>query len=82
MKKAISVPTIKIGDYVQFPHRKNPSLKLTGYVVNILTNTIIVDISEMFQTKKYKEMDTRHVVKHGSYKKVRVQKEYRSVYHY
>ncbi|MCU4937249.1 DUF2187 domain-containing protein, partial [Bacillus cereus] len=43
MQKTISVPTIKIGDYVQFSDRKNPSLKLNGYVVNILTNTIIVD---------------------------------------
>ncbi|MGG3523658.1 DUF2187 family protein [Bacillus pseudomycoides] len=74
MEKTISVPTIKIGDFVQFPHRKNPSIKLTGYVVNILTNTIIVDISEMLKTKKYKEIDTRHVVKHGRYKKVRVLK--------
>ncbi|MBC6972699.1 MULTISPECIES: DUF2187 family protein [Bacillus] len=75
MEKTISVPTIKIGDFVQFPHRKNPSIKLTGYVVNILTNTIIVDISEMLKTKKYKEIDTRHVVKHGRYKKVRVRKK-------
>ncbi|MED4714242.1 MULTISPECIES: DUF2187 family protein [Bacillus] len=74
MEKTISVPTIKIGDFVQFPHRKNPSIKLTGYVVNILTNTIIVDISEMLKTKKYKEIDTRHVVKHGRYKNVRVRK--------
>ncbi|PGE93304.1 DUF2187 domain-containing protein [Bacillus pseudomycoides] len=74
MEKTISVPTIKIGDFVQFPHRKNPSIKLTGYVVNILTNTIIVDISEMLKTKKYKEIDTRHVVKHGRYKKVRARK--------
>ncbi|PED69297.1 DUF2187 family protein [Bacillus pseudomycoides] len=74
MEKTISVPTIKIGDFVQFPHRKNPSIKLTGYVVNILTNTIIVDISEMLKTKKYKEIDTRHVVKHGRCKKVRVRK--------
>lgn len=74
MEKTISVSTIKIGDYVQFPHRKNPSLKLTGYVVNILTNTIIVDISETIQNKGYKEIDVRHVVKHGQYKKVRVRK--------
>lgn len=26
--------------------RKNPSLKLNGYVINILTNTIIVNVSE------------------------------------
>ncbi|PGS04376.1 DUF2187 domain-containing protein [Bacillus pseudomycoides] len=74
MEKTISVPTIKIGDFLQFPHHKNPSIKLTGYIVNILTNTIIVDISEILKTKKYKEIDTRHVVKHGRYKKVHVHK--------
>ncbi|MED1560071.1 DUF2187 family protein [Bacillus paramycoides] len=72
MERAIS--TIKQGDYVQFPHRKDSSLKLTGYVVNILTNTIVVDISEMILSEKYKDIDTRQVVKHGQYKKVRVRK--------
>ncbi|MDY7519215.1 DUF2187 domain-containing protein [Bacillus thuringiensis] len=75
MKKTISVPTIKIGDYVQFSDRKNPSLKLNGYVVNILTNTIIVDVSETIQNKGYKELDVRHVVKHGRYKKIRSYKK-------
>lgn len=75
MEKTISVPTIKIGDYVKFPHRKNPSLKLYGYVVNILTNTIIVDVSETIQTEGYKELDVRHVVKHGRYKKIRSRKK-------
>lgn len=74
MKNAISVPSIKIGDYVQFPYRKDPSLKLTGYVVNVLTNSIIVDVSEMIQIERYKEIDIRHVVKHGRYKKVRNKK--------
>jgi uncharacterized protein YkvS len=63
MERTIS--TIKQGDYVQFPHRKDSSLKLTGYVVNILTNTIVVDISEMILSGKYKDIDTRQVVKHG-----------------
>ncbi|AOM14539.1 DUF2187 family protein [Bacillus thuringiensis] len=72
MERTIS--TIKQGDYVQFPHRKDSSLKLTGYVVNILTNTIVVDISEMILNRKYKDIDTRQVVKHGQYKKVRVRK--------
>lgn len=73
MERTIS--TIKQGDYVQFPHRKDSSLKLTGYVVNILTNTIVVDISEMILNEKYKDIDTRQVVKHGRYKKVRVRKD-------
>lgn len=42
----------KPGDYVQYPSRDNPSLKLTGYVVNVLTNTIVVDILEMLKLKK------------------------------
>ncbi|EEL58499.1 Methylthioribose kinase [Bacillus cereus Rock4-18] len=44
--------TVKPGDNVQFPYRDNPSLKLAGYVVNILTNTIVVDILEMLKLKK------------------------------
>ncbi|WP_410985001.1 hypothetical protein [Bacillus cereus] len=39
MEKIISVPKFRIGDHVEFPHRKNPSIKLTGYVANILTHT-------------------------------------------
>ncbi len=69
-----TISTIKQGDYVQFPHRKDSSLKLTGYVVTILTNTIIVDISEMILPREYKDIDTRQVVKHGKYKKVRIHK--------
>lgn len=75
MEKTISVPTIKIGDYVQFSNHKNPSLKLNGYVVNILNNTIIVDVSETIQNKGYKELDARHVVKHGQYRKIRSRKK-------
>ncbi|PEM61103.1 DUF2187 domain-containing protein, partial [Bacillus pseudomycoides] len=44
---------------------------LNGYVINILTNTIIVDVSETIQNKGYKELDVRHVVKHSRYKKIR-----------
>ncbi|MBT2578070.1 DUF2187 family protein [Bacillus sp. ISL-8] len=73
MERTIS--TIKQGDYVQFSYRKDSSLKLTGCVVNILANTIVVDISEMILSGKYKDIDTRQVVKHGQYKKVRVRKK-------
>lgn len=66
---------IKVGSYVQFPYRKNDSLKLTGYVVSILENTIIVDISEMILSEKYKDIDTRQVVKHGRYEKIHVRKK-------
>ncbi|MED2752106.1 DUF2187 family protein [Bacillus thuringiensis] len=76
MERTISA--IKQGDYVQFPHRKDSSLKLTGCVVNILTNTIVVDISEMILSEKYKDIDTRQVVKHGQYKKVRIRKNHAS----
>ncbi|CUB59567.1 hypothetical protein BN2127_JRS10_05082 [Bacillus subtilis] len=72
MERTISI--IKQGDYVQFSHREDSSLKITGYVVNILTNTIVVDISETILSEKYKDVDTRQVVKHGQYKKVRVRK--------
>ena len=34
---------VKLGDYVQFLYRKNSNLQLTGFVVNILKNTIVVD---------------------------------------
>ncbi|MED3088828.1 hypothetical protein [Bacillus toyonensis] len=40
----------------------------------ILTNTIIVDISEMILSGEYKDIDTRQVVKHGQYEKVRIHK--------
>ncbi|MEC5241129.1 DUF2187 domain-containing protein [Bacillus mycoides] len=73
MERTIS--TIKQGDYVQFSYRKDSSLKLTGCVVNILANIIVVDISEMILSGKYKDIDTRQVVKHGQYKKVRVRKK-------
>lgn len=58
---------VTIGDYVQFSYRKNPNLQLTGYVVNILQNTIVVDITEIMGI----EIDNvRQVVKHGCYNKV------------
>jgi uncharacterized protein YkvS len=58
---------IKIGDYVQFLYCKNPSLQLTGFVVNVLQNTIVVDITEMMAIEVD---DVRQVVKHGYYNKV------------
>ncbi|MGW6193177.1 DUF2187 family protein [Bacillus cereus] len=58
---------VTIGDYVQFSYRKNPNLQLTGYVVSILQNTIVVDITEIMGIEVD---DVRQVVKHGYYNKV------------
>ncbi|OTY20742.1 DUF2187 domain-containing protein [Bacillus thuringiensis serovar navarrensis] len=56
-----------IGDYVQFSYRKNPTLQLTGFVVSVLQNTIVVDVSQIM---KIEVDDVRQVVKHSYYKKV------------
>lgn len=58
---------ITIGDYVQFSYRKNPNLQLTGYVISVLQNTIVVDITERMEIEVD---DVRQVVKHGFYNKV------------
>ncbi|MEC0036473.1 DUF2187 family protein [Bacillus cereus] len=58
---------VTIGDYVQFSYRKNLNLQLTGYVVNVLQNTIVVDITEIMGIEID---DVRQVVKHGCYNKV------------
>ncbi|EJR27765.1 DUF2187 domain-containing protein [Bacillus cereus] len=62
--------TVKTGDYVQFPYHDNPSLKLTGYVVNVLTNTIVVDVSEILQIQENELIEIRQVVKHGCYERI------------
>ncbi|MDZ4417422.1 DUF2187 family protein [Bacillus cereus] len=58
---------VTIGNYVQFSYRKNPNLQLTGYVVSVLQNTIVVDITELMGIEVD---DVRQVVKHGCYNKV------------
>ncbi|HDR4885438.1 TPA: DUF2187 family protein [Bacillus cereus] len=58
-----------LGDVVQFCDRKNPSIMLTGYVVSVLENTVIVDISNM-QHSLDKDIAIRQVVRHGKYTKV------------
>ncbi|MES1051941.1 DUF2187 domain-containing protein [Bacillus thuringiensis] len=58
---------VTIGDYVQFSYRKNPNLQLIGYVVSVLQNTIVVDITEIMGIKVD---DVRQVVKHCYYNKV------------
>ncbi|MCR6788094.1 MULTISPECIES: DUF2187 domain-containing protein [Bacillus cereus group] len=58
---------VTIGEYVQFSYRKNFSLKLTGYVISVLQNTIVVEITENMGIEVD---DVRQVVKHGFYNKV------------
>ncbi|MEB9974725.1 DUF2187 domain-containing protein [Bacillus cereus] len=58
---------VTIGDYVQFSYRKNPNLQLIGYVVSVLQNTIVVDITGIMEIEVD---DVRQVVKHGYYNKV------------
>lgn len=58
---------VTIGDYVQFFYRKNPNLQLIGYVVSVLQNTIVVDITEVMGIEVD---DVRQVVKHSCYNKV------------
>ncbi|EJR62614.1 hypothetical protein IIO_02545 [Bacillus cereus VD115] len=60
---------VTIGSFVQFPYRNNSSLQLTGYVVNILQNTIVVDIAGIAEIHAIDE--TRQVVKHGYYHKMK-----------
>lgn len=56
------------GNYVRFPYSDNPSIQLTGYVISVLQNTIVVDISETM--KPHNIEYARQVVKHGNYHKV------------
>ncbi|MGR9594749.1 DUF2187 family protein [Bacillus thuringiensis] len=58
---------VTLGDYVQFSYRKNPNLQLTGFVLNVLQNTIVVEITEIMGIDVD---DVRQVVKHGYYNKV------------
>ncbi|HDR8183537.1 TPA: DUF2187 domain-containing protein [Bacillus thuringiensis] len=58
---------VTIGDYVLFLYHKQPNLQLTGYVVSVLQNTIVVDIKEIMGIEVD---DIRQVVKHGYYHKV------------
>ncbi|USK99800.1 DUF2187 domain-containing protein [Bacillus tropicus] len=58
---------VTIGDYVQFLYRKNPNVLLTGYVVSVLQNIIVVDITEAMRSEVD---DVRQVVKHGCYNRV------------
>ncbi|PHC36236.1 DUF2187 domain-containing protein [Bacillus toyonensis] len=58
------IAKVTIGEYVQFSYRKNPNLKLTGYVISVLQNTIVVEITEIMGIEVD---DVRQVVKHGFY---------------
>ncbi|MDR4329274.1 methyltransferase [Bacillus pseudomycoides] len=67
-KKSVNV---KIGDSVQFRYRHDSSEILTGSVVNILANTIVVDVSD--SPNKIPGLEDRQLVKFGQFKKIRKQ---------
>ncbi|MBY0595126.1 methyltransferase [Bacillus bingmayongensis] len=67
-KKSINV---KIGDSVQFRYRHDTSVILIGSVVNVLTNTIVVDVSDC--PNKITGLEDRQLVKFGQFKKIRKQ---------
>ncbi|QDZ77273.1 DUF2187 family protein [Bacillus cereus] len=66
MASNATATNIKVGAYVTFSYRHNPSLQLTGYIVRVLEHTSIVDISEM---ESFFELgiDGRQVVRHEQY---------------
>lgn len=64
-KKSVNV---KIGDSVQFSYRHDSSVILIGSVVNVLTNTIIVDVSDY--SNKIPGLENRQLVKLGQFKKI------------
>ncbi|OUB25921.1 DUF2187 domain-containing protein [Bacillus thuringiensis serovar yunnanensis] len=71
MDKIKSTSTINIGDNVKFPYRKDNALQLSGRVVKVLENTIIVDITELLQINgKINEIEDRQLVKNGIYQRV------------
>lgn len=57
------------GDLVRFTYRDDSKLTFQGYVVSVLNNTIVVDISEDILNRGCEEIESRQVVKHGHYKK-------------
>ena len=57
-----------IGDTVIFHYRKEPSIQLEGCVVNVLENTIIVEIRKK-ETIHESQIEERQVVRHGKYEK-------------
>lgn len=67
-KKSVNV---KIGDFVQFRYRHNNSEILTGSVVNVLVNTIVVDVSD--SPNKTPGLEDRQLVKFGQFKKIQKQ---------
>lgn len=58
---------IKIGDSVQFRYRHDFSVILMGSVVNVLTNTIVVDVSD--SSKEIPGLENRQLVKLEQFKK-------------
>ncbi|MEK4503747.1 methyltransferase [Bacillus sp. FSL R12-0069] len=67
-KKSVN---LKIGDSVQFRYRHDSSVILIGSVVNVLTNTIVVDVSD--SPNKIPGLEDRQLVKLGQFKRIRKQ---------
>lgn len=64
---------IEIGDTVQFRYRHDSSMMLVGTVVNVLTNTIVVDVSDI--SHQIPGLENRQLVKRGCYKKIKAHRE-------
>ncbi|MEF7659573.1 methyltransferase [Bacillus thuringiensis] len=57
----------KKGDFVQFSYRHDHAKKLVGSIINILTNTIVVDIGN---SEDLSHIEPRQVVRINHCKKV------------
>ncbi|MGY2611920.1 methyltransferase [Bacillus pretiosus] len=57
----------KKGDFVQFSYRHDHTTKLVGSIINILTNTIVVDIGN---SDDLSHIEPRQVVKINNCEKV------------
>ncbi|HHK5614665.1 TPA: methyltransferase [Bacillus paranthracis] len=57
----------KKGDFVQFSYRHDHATKLVGSIINILTNTIVVDIDN---SEDLPHIEPRQVVRINNCKKV------------
>ncbi|MGK0537155.1 hypothetical protein, partial [Bacillus sp. 'calajunan'] len=64
-KKSVN---LKFGDSVKFSYRHDSSVTLIGSVVNVLTNSIIVDVSDY--SNKIPGLENRQLVKLGHFKKI------------
>jgi len=70
MQQNVDTPIqyIKAGDTVEFPYRHNPNIKLTGTVINVLTYTIIVEITDKLTFQSIPGLEVRQVVRMEQYR--------------